>query len=148
MNALLGRVLLVATAMVAVGLARQQETSPELPRVIPIVIVQSSPSKTPGGSTPAGSVDAITDTAAGLLIEGWVGSGVDRIFVVVVGSDDASPDQRVVLFARPDVAAAGYGALTGFSAVLSTLEKISVRCVILSGPLGSAEVWTGSRACD
>ena len=147
MNGWIGRIVLIATALIAVRLALPPPSSVELARVIPIVVSPAIPAVDAGVSGLTGAVDKVVDTSAGLQIEGWIASTIESIHVITVQAT-APQEQRVVLFERSDVAAAGYGLLTGFRTVFPGLEKDSIRCIVFVGQSGSVGVWPVGESCD
>ncbi len=146
MSGWIGRVVLIATALIAVRLALPPPSSVEVARVIRIVASPSIPAVDAGVSGPIGAVDKVVDTAAGLQIEGWIASTIESIHVITVQAEKPQ-EQRVVLYERSDVAAAGYGLLTGFRTVFPGLEKASVRCIVFVGQSGSVNAWPVGESC-
>lgn len=147
MNGWIGRIVLIATALIAVRLAVPPPSSAEVARVIPIVVSPSSPAVGAGVSGPTGAVDKVVDTSAGLQIEGWIASQIESIHVITVRAEEPQ-EQRVVLYERSDVEAAGYGLLTGFRTVFPGLKKDSVRCIVFVAESGSVDAWPAGETCD
>jgi hypothetical protein len=146
-NGWIGRILLIVAALVGVRLALPPPSSAEVARVIPIVVSPSSPAAGTGVSGPTGAVDKVVDTSAGLQIEGWIAFTIESIQVVTVQAEKPQ-EQRVVLYERSDVEAAGYGLLTGFRTVFPGLEKDSVRCIVFVGQSGSVAAWPSGESCN
>ena len=146
MSSWAGRIVVLATTVIAVGLALQNQSSAELPRVVPVVLSHTAPTTSHAFAGQAGSVDQVLDTSDGLLVQGWVGDGVDQAEIVVAPTEQLT-EQKVVLFARPDVELAGGPRLSGFRVVLVGVQKASVHCIAFSGPTALQVVWSSDKSC-
>ena len=141
-----GRVVVVAAALIGTNLARQDQSSAELSRFVPIVVTHTKPGEVRVFAGRPGAIDQVSDTPEGLLVEGWISEEVD-IIQLVVAPAEALSRQKVLLLGRPDVMMAGGPRLSGFRVVVAELEKSSVACITFEGPLGSEVLWSRGASC-
>lgn len=142
-----GRALMISAAILAATIALPDVPPTNLPRFLPVVVSTSRPAGPAEElATRPGSVDRLVDTAEGLLIEGWVGGGVDEV-VIVIAAPAERQRQEVLLLSRPDVAAIGEGLFSGFRVVFPGIETSSLECVYVVGPGGSRALRTSGDTC-
>ena len=141
-----GRVVVVAATLTGANLARQNESSAELSRFVPIVVRHAEPLTVRGFDVRPGAIDQFIDTSEGLVVEGWISAEVDTI-QLVADPLELPTTQKILLFARPDVMLAGGPRLSGFRVVLAQLKKSSVACIIFGGPLGTELLWSRGTSC-
>lgn len=138
-----GRGSIVVASLLGVRLAAQTESSAEIPRFVPFSVSRVVPADMGGFTSRAGSVDNLTDTADGLLLEGWLNTDVDSV-VLIVDKGTSVATQKALLLPRPEVQASGATDgvyFSGFRVILPGIEVVNVRCIVFEGPSGSESMW-------